>query len=86
MEMEVEAGGGGGGSTSPTGDSSCGGVEGWGAAGGDGGVGEAGEALSGGERVREAETVPAVAQPKAAELPAFPVREDIRDDILRAAS
>ena len=32
------------------------------------------------------ETVPAVAQPKAAELPAFPVREDIRDDILRAAS
>lgn len=32
------------------------------------------------------ETVPAVASPKPAEVIAFPVREDIRDDILRAAS
>lgn len=32
------------------------------------------------------ETVPSVPQPKAAEVIAFPVREDIRDDILRAAS
>ena len=32
------------------------------------------------------ETVPAVASPKPAEVFAFPVREDIRDDILRAAS
>jgi len=32
------------------------------------------------------ETVPAVAMPKPAEIIAFPVREDIREDILRAAS
>lgn len=32
------------------------------------------------------ETVPAVAPPRAAEVIAFPVREDIREDILRAAS
>ena len=32
------------------------------------------------------ETVPAVALPKPAEVIAFPVREDIREDILRAAS
>ena len=32
------------------------------------------------------DTVPAVAPPKQAEVIAFPVREDIRDDILRAAS
>lgn len=32
------------------------------------------------------QTVPAVASPKPAEVIAFPVREDIRDDILRAAS
>ena len=32
------------------------------------------------------ETIPSVPQPKAAEVFAFPVREDIRDDILRAAS
>lgn len=32
------------------------------------------------------ETIPAVPQPRAAEVIAFPVREDIRDDILRAAS
>lgn len=32
------------------------------------------------------ETIPAVPQPKAADIIAFPVREDIRDDILRAAS
>ena len=32
------------------------------------------------------ETVPAVAQPKPAEVIAFPVREDIREDLLRAAS
>jgi len=32
------------------------------------------------------ETVPSVPQPKPAEVIAFPVREDIREDILRAAS
>lgn len=32
------------------------------------------------------ETIPSVQQPKPAEVIAFPVREDIRDDILRAAS
>ena len=32
------------------------------------------------------ETIPAVPQPRAAEVISFPVREDIRDDILKAAS
>ena len=32
------------------------------------------------------ETIPSVPQPKAADVIAFPVREDIREDILRAAS
>ena len=32
------------------------------------------------------ETIPAVAAPRPAEVIAFPVREDIREEILRAAS
>ena len=32
------------------------------------------------------ETIPAVAAPKPAEVIAFPVREDIREELLRAAS
>jgi siroheme synthase len=32
------------------------------------------------------ETIPAVALPRPADIIAFPVREDIRDDILKAAS